>query len=161
MGPLGQKHENDLKKGSSVSRDLIDFWDHFGVILGSFSSSIFEQFFKQFLDPFWDNFWLIFGSKLTPKVDHFYKAFWEPFWNHLESRLGPPGALLRGLMFQKHCKKRVQMHVRKNASWPSETSPGPPSRATFASFLAAFGLQNGAKIAKKLIQKMTQFLINF
>ena len=160
LGPLGQKHEYDPKKGSPVSPRPIDFWDHFVVILGSFSISIFELIFKQFLDPFWDNFWLIVGSKLAPKVDHFYKAFWEPSWSHLESRVGPPGALLRGLMFQNHCKNRVQMHVRKNASWPRVTSPGPPPRANSGSFLAAFELQNGAKIAKKQIQKMTQFLIN-
>ena len=132
LAPLGQKHENDLKKGSSGPPGLIDFWDHFGVMFWSFSGSIFEPMFKQFLDPFWLNFWIIFGSKLAPKLDHFYKDFWEPSWSHLESRLGPPRALLRGPMFQKHCKNRVQMHVRKNASWPSETSPGPPSRATLA-----------------------------
>ena len=115
MGPLGQKHENDPKKDSRIWPNLIDFWDHFGVIFWSFSGSMFEPILKQFLDQFWDHFGLIFGSKLAPKVDHFYKAFWEPSWSHLESRLGPPGALLRGLMFQKHCKNRVQMHVRKNA----------------------------------------------
>ena len=32
LAPLGQKHENDCKKGSSVSPGLIDLWDHFGVI---------------------------------------------------------------------------------------------------------------------------------
>ena len=115
LGPLGQKHENDPKKGSKISPGLIDLLDHFEVILVSFSGSIFEPVFKQFLDPFSVDFLLFFCSKLAPKVDHFYKAFGEPSWSHLESRLGPPGALLRGLMFQKHCKNRVQMHVRKNA----------------------------------------------
>ena len=134
LGPLGQKHENDPKKGSKSSPNLIDLWGHFEVVFGSLSGSIFEPIFKQFLDPFWVDFLLIFGLKLAPKVDHFYKAFLEPSWSHLESRLGPPGALLRGLMFQKHCKNRVQMHVRKNASWPRVTSPGPPSRATLAPF---------------------------
>ena len=95
----------------------------------SFSGSIFEPIFEQILNPFWADFWLMFGSKLAPKAEHFYKAFLESSWSHLESRLGPPGSLLRGLMFQKHCKNRVQMHVRKNASWPRVTSPGPPSKA--------------------------------
>ena len=165
LGPLGQKHENDPKKGPRISPALIDFWDHFGVIFWSFSGSVFELILNQFLDQFWDHFGLIFGSKLAPKVDHFYKAFWEPFWSHLESRLGPPGALLRGLMFQKHCKNRVQMHVRKNASWPRVTSPGPPSRANLGSSLAAFELQNGTKIAKKHCTKndsiFDQFLTKF
>jgi len=134
LGPPGQKHENDPKKDSRISPAPIDFWDHFGVIFGSFSGSIFEPIFEQIMDPFWVDCWLIFSSKLAPKIDHFYKAFLEPSWSHLESRLGPPGALLRGLMFQKHCKNRVQMHVPKNASWPRVTSPGPPSRATLASF---------------------------
>ena len=53
------------------------------------------------------------------------------------------------------------MHVRKNASWPSKTSPGPPSKANLGSFLVAFELQNEAKIAKKLVHKMTQFLVKF
>ena len=52
LGPLGQKHENDPKKDSKISQELIDFWGNFGVILGSFSGSIFEPIFKQFLDPF-------------------------------------------------------------------------------------------------------------
>jgi len=114
---------------------------------------MFEPVFQDFLDKFWENFGLIFGSKLAPKVDHFYKAFWEPFWSHLESRLGPPGALLRGLMFQKHCKNRVQMHVRKNASWPSKTSPGPPSRATLAPFWLLLGSKTELKLQKKLHKK--------
>ena len=134
LGPLGQKHENDTKKGSSVSPRPIDFGDHFGVIFRSFSGSMFEPIFEQIMDPFWVDCWLIFSSKLAPKIDHFYKAFLKPSWSHLESRLGPPGPLLRGLMFQKHCKNRVQMHVPKNASWPRVTSPGTPSRATLAPF---------------------------
>ena len=66
------------KKDSRIWPAPIDFWDYFGVILESFSGSIFEPFFKQFLDPSWDHFGHIFGSKLAPKVDHFYKAFWKP-----------------------------------------------------------------------------------
>ena len=61
LGPLGQKHENDTKKGSNSSPASIDFWDHFDVILGLFSGSIFEPMFKQFLDPFCLDFWRIFG----------------------------------------------------------------------------------------------------
>ena len=149
LGPLAQKHENDTKKGSSVSPNLIDFGDHFGVIFRSFSGSMFEPIFEQIMDPFWVDCWLIFSSKLAPKIDHFYKAFLEPSWSHLESRLGPPGALLRGLMFQKHCKNRVQMHVPKNASWPRVTSPGPPSRATLAPFWLLLNSKTEPKLQKK------------
>ena len=161
LGPLGQKHENDLKKDSRISPKPIDFWDNFGIIMGSFSGSIFHPISKQFLVSFWVDLRSIFGSKFAPKAEHFYKAFLESSWSHLESRLGPPGSLLRGLMFQKHNKNRVQMHVRKNASWPRVTSPGPPSRGNSGSFWVAFDLQNGAKTAKKTIQKVTNFLINF
>ena len=153
LGPLGQKHENDHKKGSKIWPGSIDFWDNFGVIFWSFSGSIFEPILKQFLDHFWDNFGLIFGSKFAPKVDHFYKAFWEPSWSHLESRLGPPGALLRGLMFQKHYKNRVQMHVRKNASWPRVTSTGPPSRATLAPFWLLLNSKTELKLQNNSYKK--------
>jgi len=61
LGPLGQKHENDPKKDSRISPAPIDFWDHFGVIFGSFSGSIFEPSFEQFLDSFWVEFWSTFG----------------------------------------------------------------------------------------------------
>ena len=71
LGPLGQKHEDDPKKDPRIWPAPIDFWDHFGVILWSFSGSMFEPIFKQFLDPFWVHVGLIFSSKLAPKVDHF------------------------------------------------------------------------------------------
>ena len=46
LGPLGQKHENDPKKSSKISRDLIVVWDHFGVIFGLFSGIMCEQVFE-------------------------------------------------------------------------------------------------------------------
>ena len=109
--------------------------------------------FKQFLDHFWIVFWNMFGSKLAQKVDQFCKAFLEPSWSHLESRLGPPGALLRGLMFQKHCKK----YSPNACAQKRVLAPGDLAWATFqshfGSFLAAFELQNEAKIAKKQCTK--------
>ena len=153
LGPLAQKHENDTKKGSSVSPGPIDFGDHFGIIFWSFSGSMFELIFEQIMDPFWVDCWSIFGLELTPKGDHFYKAFLEPCWSYLESRLGPPGALLRGLMFQKPCKNRVQMHVPKNASWPRVTSPGPPSRATLAPFWLLLSSKTKPKLQKHVYKK--------
>ena len=153
LGPPGQKHENDPKKDSRIWPNPIYFWDNCGVILRSFSGSIFEPIFEQIMDPFWVDCWLIFSSKLAPKIDHFYKAFLKPSWSHLESRLGPPGALLRGLMFQKHCKNRAQMHVRKNASWPQETSPGQPPRATSVPFWLLLNSKTEPKLQKMRTKK--------
>ena len=90
-----------------------------------------------------------FPQKYGPKVDHIDKAFLKPSWSHLESRLGPPGALSRGLMFQKHYKNRVQMHVLKNASWPWVTSPGPPSRANLAPFWLLLNSKTDPKLQNK------------
>ena len=61
LGPLGQKHENDTKKPSKSQPGPIDFCGNFGIILSSFSDSIFEPMFEQFLDLFWVHFWNIFG----------------------------------------------------------------------------------------------------
>ena len=46
------------------------------------------------------------------------------------------------------------MHVRKNALALGEL-PWATFQSHFSSFLAAFELQNGAKIAKKTVQNMT------
>ena len=94
-------------------------------------------------------------------MDHFYKAFLEPSWSHLESRLGSPGALLRGLMFQKHYKNQVKNACAQKRVLATGDLPWATFQSHFGSILAAFELQNYAKITKKRVQKISQILMSF